>query len=239
MMASNLLSRLLPSNPAGRSIYDDLRAHDEASESDLEEHAGLALDEENLGFHDDELANADIFGEDSRITTASTVFPPRQAGQDGAKANKLGGKIQQTNRSKWVSQSPRLLEEDPDDDVPASLLIEGNDMPGPSSAAQARTRQGKRSKRHPHIPGSSNRDTQAHWDAVQAQQRLHQEESDISGTPHPVKRNIRPMVSSARERAMWRWINVTNLDNFIREVYDYYTGSGMWSIVLGKALNLA
>jgi autophagy-related protein 9 len=75
MMTSNLLSRLLPSNPSARSIYDDLRAHDEASESDLEEQAGMAIDEENLRFHDDELGGVDVFnGEDSHLTTESTAY---------------------------------------------------------------------------------------------------------------------------------------------------------------------
>jgi autophagy-related protein 9 len=239
MMASNLLSRLLPTNPAGRSIYDDLRAHDAASESDLEEQAGLALDEENLGFHDDELGNADMFGEDSQITTASALLPLRQQPSNQSGRGDTVGSKAQTNRSKWVSQSPRLLEEDPDDDVPASLLIEENDVPGPTSRAHGRIRQPKNSKRQSAIPGPSNRESRAHWEAAQAQQRLHQEEDDISGGPRPVRRIAGAISSNARERAMWRWINVTNLDNFIREVYDYYTGSGMWPIILGKALNLA
>jgi autophagy-related protein 9 len=239
MMTSNLLSRLLPSNPTGRSIYDDLRAHDAASESDLEERAGLALDEENLGFHDDELGAADVFGEDSRITTGSTTFLPhhQQTPQRGG-GNKAGAKSQNA-RSKWVSQSPRLLEEDPDDDVPASLLIEGNEMPGHSSQNPAKARQTKLNRKQAPIPGPSTREARAHWEAAQAQQRLHQDEGDIPGASRPIRQNVGPVPSQAREKAMWRWINVTNLDTFISEVYDYYTGSGMWSIILGRALTLA
>jgi autophagy-related protein 9 len=37
---------------------------------------------------------------------------------------------------------------------------------------------------------------------------------------------------------MWRWINVVNLDNFMLQVYNYYTGSGIWCIVLFKVLDL-
>lgn len=236
-MASNLLSRLLPSNTAGRSIYDDLRAHDEASESDLEEHAGLALDEENLNFHDDDLHHADVFGEDSQITTASTTFPPRQqAGEERRAGSKSSGNAQ-GSRSKY-SQSPRLLEEDPDDDVPQSLLIEGHDMPGPSSTAQARTRQSNRGKKQTPIPGNSNKETRAHWESTQAHQQLHQEESDVRA-PHPVRRHMGFMSSSARDKALWRWTNVTDLDNFMREVYNYYTGAGIWPIILNKFLTLA
>ncbi|KAE8448280.1 autophagy protein atg9 [Mollisiaceae sp. DMI_Dod_QoI] len=237
-MASNILSRLLPANPSGRSIYDDLRAHDEGSESDLEERAGLALDEENLNFRDEDLGAADVFnGEESRITTESTAFLARQQRRPRGAGDKPTGKPQ-AGRSKWVAQSPRLLEEDGDDDVPASLLIEGNDMPGPgpSSANPPRARPGKHQKRPP-VPGQSSRENRAHWEAAQAQQRLHQDEG--IGGPQPIRQNAGSLATSAKERAMWRWINVTNLDNFIKEVYVYYNGAGMWTIVLARALNLA
>jgi len=235
MMTSNLLSRLLPTNPQGRSIYDDLRAHDE--ESDLEEQAGLALDEENLRFRDDELGAADAFGEDSRITTESTAFlPPNQHNTQAGTANVPRAK----SRSRWMAQSPRLLEEDGDgdDDVPASLLIEGNEPPAPSTPTKPRPRQGKAPKRHTAIPGPSNRETRAHWEAAQAQQRLHNEEDISPGLPQPARHNFGPLSGSAREKAMWRWINVVNLDGFIEEVYEYYIGAGIWCIVLDKALNL-
>jgi autophagy-related protein 9 len=240
MMTSNLLSRLLPSNTNGRSIYEDLRAHDEASESDLEEQAGLAIDEENLRFHDDDLGNADAFnGEDSRVTTVSTAFLTSQPqNQTRGAGNGSRGKSQ-GRRSKWIAQSPRLLEEDGDDDVPASLLIEGDDIAGPSAPAQPRIRQGATKRRGPAIPGPSNRGTRAHWEAAQAQQPLHQDDDNPPAGPQPVRQNIGPLSGGPREKAMWRWINTTNLDSFMKEVYDYYTGSGLWCITLERALHLA
>jgi autophagy-related protein 9 len=240
MMTSNLLSRLLPSNPAGRSIYDDLRAHDEASESDLEEQAGLAIDEENLGFHDDDLANADAFnGEDSRITAGSTAFLAGKQ-QNHSQGPRIGSRgKQQGRRSKWIAQSPRLLEEDADDDVPASLLIEGDDLAGPSTPAQPRIRQGAAKRREPAIPGPSNRETRAHWEAAQAQQKLHHDDDNPPVGPQPVRQNLGAFAGGPREKAMWRWINITNLDNFMKEVYEYYTGAGLWCITLDRALTLA
>jgi autophagy-related protein 9 len=235
MMNSNILSRLLPSNPPTRSIYDDLRAHDEASESDLEEQAGMALDEENLGFRDDDLGNADVFGEDSRVTTESTAF----LGQHQAPTNGRLGKKTAKTRSKWQAQSPRLLEEDGDDDVPASLLIEDHVIPGPGQRKTARSRPTKNHARHPAIPGTSNRETRAHWEAAQAQQRLHRDEdAGMPGGPYIPQPGIRLLTGSSREKAMWRWINVTNIDNFIKDVYDYFTGSGIWCIVLTRVLEL-
>lgn len=238
-MTSNLLSRLLPSNPAGRSIYDDLRAHDEASESDLEEQAGLAIDEENLRFHDDDLSNAEAFnGEDSRITTGSTAL---LAGQQQNQSRGVGASSrakQPGRRSKWIAQSPRLLEEDGDDDVPASLLIEGDETAGPSAPTQPRVRQGAK-RREPAIPGPSSRESRAHWEAAQAQQKLHQDDDNPPAGPLPVRQNVGPFAGSPREKAMWRWINITNLDNFMKEVYDYYTGAGMWCIIVDRVLTLA
>jgi len=221
-MASNLFSRILPSNNAGtRSIYDDLRAHDEISESDIEEQAGLALDEENLRFRDEELGQADMFnGEDSRITTESTAF---LGGQQRGRRPASGRKDKQ--QSGWFTQSPRLLEEDGDDDVPQSLLVE--DHPAPRSNPLSPT--SKRPSRQPAIPGPSNRETRAHWEAAQAQQRLHREDGpEIPGIPKIPQSKAGILSGSPREKAMWGWLNVVNLDQFMKDVYDYYTGHGIW-----------
>jgi autophagy-related protein 9 len=234
MMASNMLSRLLPTDPAGRSIYDDLRAHDEGSESDIEEQAGLALDEENLRFRDDELGDADVFaGEASHITTSTA------AGRQPESRPLIGRSSNRTNRnrSKWLAQSPRLLADEGDDDVPASLLIEGNE---PSSETPVRPRKSQlpSKQKRPAIPGPSDRETRAHWEAAQAQQRLHEDEAGNNQRPQGARPNLGLLAGNPREKAMWRWINITNLDNFIRDVYDYYTGSGIWCIVLTRVLDL-
>ena len=231
-MTSNLLSRLLPTNAPARSIYEDLREHDEGSESDIEEQAGMALDEENLGFRDDELGNADVFnGEDSRITTESTTFLP----QHGATGDRKGRNSKKT-KSKWIAQSPRMLEDDGDDDVPASLLVEDHELP-PRDAA--RTRQHNvRSPQDP-IPGPSSRETRAHWEAVQAQQRLYHEDDVVSRTgPHTPQPSMGLLTGTPREKAMYRWMNVMDVDSFIKDVYNYYIGSGIWCILLARVMDL-
>jgi autophagy-related protein 9 len=236
MMASNLLSRLLPTNQVGRSIYDELRAHDEGFESDIEARAGLAIDEENLRFHDDELGNVEAFnGEDSRITSESTAFLPAERNRSHGRRAEQRGKSEGDGQ-KWFPQSPRLLEEEMDDDVPASLLIEDNDMPGPSSPSQPRVRHPQPPKKQPAIPGPSNRETRAHWEAAQAQQRLHQD--NASEGPRPPQ-GPRLLTGSAKDKAMWRWINVTNLDDFMKQVYGYYLGAGVWCILLERTVSLA
>ncbi|TVY59664.1 Autophagy-related protein, partial [Lachnellula suecica] len=236
MMTSNLLSRLLPSNP-GRSIYDELHAHDQDSESDIEERAGLAFDEENLRLPDEELGNADDFnGEDSRITSASTAFLPVQRNRSQGRGTSGAGKIQ-GERSKWLTQSPRLLEEDGDDDVPESLLIEGNDTPGPSSPSQPRVRHTQQAREQHAVPGPSNRGDNARWENARAQQPLHQD--DMPVRPPLARQPGRGLYGSAKGRAEWRWTNVTNLDHFMEEVYDYFRGAGIWCIILERAVDIA
>ncbi|CAR28755.1 ZYRO0F11264p [Zygosaccharomyces rouxii] len=44
---------------------------------------------------------------------------------------------------------------------------------------------------------------------------------------------------SPKERALWKWANVENLDIFLQDVYSYYLGSGYFCMVLLKVLNLA
>jgi autophagy-related protein 9 len=242
-MASNVLSKLLPSNNMAPSIYEDLRAHDEASEpSDVEERAGLGLDEENLsdGFHDYDLDRADVFdGEASRVTTENTAFLPHQHGR--GLPTHIRNEVRNTkdnSKPDWIAQSPRILEDDGDDDVPASLLIEGDDIAGPSEPPQQQ-RQSTRPQRAAKprsVPGPTTNDTRSRWDAAQAHQQLH-EEDDVGRLPPKVPKRAL-LTGSPRDKALWTWLNATNLDHFMGEVYDYYTGAGIWCICLQRFLSL-
>lgn len=42
-----------------------------------------------------------------------------------------------------------------------------------------------------------------------------------------------------KERALWKWANVENLDNFLVDVYSYFLGSGIYCILLTRAVNMA
>ncbi|KAK7428660.1 autophagy protein atg9 [Neonectria magnoliae] len=44
------------------------------------------------------------------------------------------------------------------------------------------------------------------------------------------------MSGGPREKALWRWVNTSNLDSFMRDVYDYYEGGGLWCILCANAL---
>lgn len=43
---------------------------------------------------------------------------------------------------------------------------------------------------------------------------------------------------SAKQKALWMWANVDNLDSFLQEVYAYYVGRGAICIALSRSLNL-
>ncbi|KIS67278.1 uncharacterized protein UMAG_04380 [Mycosarcoma maydis] len=43
---------------------------------------------------------------------------------------------------------------------------------------------------------------------------------------------------SAKQKALWMWANVDNLDAFLQEVYAYYVGRGAICIALSRSLNL-
>ncbi|WAQ88196.1 hypothetical protein PtA15_9A322 [Puccinia triticina] len=41
-----------------------------------------------------------------------------------------------------------------------------------------------------------------------------------------------------KEMALWRWVNVDDLDEFLQDVYSYYVGNGIWAIGLSRLSNL-
>lgn len=224
-MPRDLFSRLVP-NKDDRPFYQQLR-----DDHTLEDRAASDLDEENLAhnFQNDDLDHAERLSlEDSRLSTRS---PVESAGRPRGGAPLNGGPH---SESRWL-----LNDDDGDNDVPASLLVEGPEE-GASKHAPLPS-----SPRHTRRPGSSGRPNrrriQAQWEAAQAQQRLHPDDAYDSTTGHnrtslPTKRP--GFAASPKDKAMFRWANVSNLDVFIRDVYDYYLGAGLWCIVLDRALHL-
>ncbi|KAI1848343.1 hypothetical protein JX266_005649 [Neoarthrinium moseri] len=228
-MAGNLFSRFVPAKDE-RPYYEQLG---DDHDVDIENRAGLALDEENLAhhFHDDDLHHADHLAiDDSRVSVGTVATPaggarrgpPRPGRQDPA--------------ARWLAG-----DDDGDNEVPASLLVE----PGAHAPAVQQSdpqRPGPQSVRHSTIPGPSSRGTQVQWETAQAQQRLHHDEDDFGAVPDgsrptaPARRL--GLKSHPKEKAMFRWANVSNLDAFTNEVYDYYLGAGLWCILLDRFLHI-
>jgi len=222
----DLFSRLA-ANKDHRDIYRPLR-----DRTDLESQQPLDVDEENLAhdFHHDDLGDAERLAlDDSRISTRSPVEPA------GDMRAGVPGRSRQENEARWP-----MNDDDGDNDVPASLLVEGlNTDNSPKGKAPAST------SRRPHRPASAGqpnrRRIQAQWETAQAHQRLHpdDEASSMSDRRNPGIPVRRPgFAATPKDKAMFRWANVSNLDVFIRDVYDYYLGAGLWCIVLDRLLHL-
>ncbi|KAH8891674.1 APG9-domain-containing protein [Thozetella sp. PMI_491] len=214
-MSSNVFSRLMPSG-RGRSFYDELRARD--TDGDLDDRGGL-LDEENFNhhFHEYDLEHAEgLAGDDSRATLdASTARhqPARGAG------------------SRWP-----MPDDDADNDVPASLLVEPHERHPPGQPHSVLDPHRSRS-----VPGPSTGTSHTHWEAAQRHQKLHHDDAfqaprGDARAPNVFSGGV--LYGSAKQKAEWRWANVSNLDNFIQDIYDYYQGNGIWCILLERALHL-
>ncbi|KAK0648816.1 autophagy protein Apg9-domain-containing protein [Cercophora newfieldiana] len=219
-MAPGVFSRLVPNAQAGRPFYEDLRGRDETYK--VEDHTHL-LDEENLNqnFHETDLENAVGLAVDD----SHPAIGDRGHGIRGGRGHSRNGSGRAGGGgSAWPVHHEDVYN-DNENEVPASLLVEHhrahggghqNAVPGPSRA-------------------------RAQWETAQAHQRLHND--DELG----VARRIRDgpgtfltgvITGSDRKKAEWRWANVSNLDNFVKDVYDYYVGFGIWCIILERALHL-
>ncbi|KAL4774221.1 autophagy-related protein 9 [Aspergillus nidulans var. acristatus] len=136
MMASNVLSRLLPQT--GQSVYETIRQHDNDSDaSDVEERAGLVYDDDiNLGNHFSDRELEEAMADATREGSSSpndTFLTPRivQRGPQERSASS-GPRMRKPSNPRFMrSVTPRPefveddLDDDHDDDVPASLLMEG------------------------------------------------------------------------------------------------------------------
>ena len=214
------------------SIYEDMRAGDSGRVVDIEERAGLERPYEDYEYDDASPVEQDGQTSHERGGFLQPEFQPLKARSKDAR--KLKG-------SKFMSRSPRMIgdEDDVDDDVPASLLIEEekdeSNLAGPSRPSPAPAQ--KSPKHHPAPAASRRTKTDAQWQAAQARQRLYKDTTSAT-----IGRSVvaGPRISStnSKEVAMWQWVNVTNLDTFMGEVYEYYRGGGIWTICLGRILDL-
>ena len=243
-MASILISRLLPPNTSSPSVYETLREHDQLSDaSDIEERAGMALDDENLdrAFPNYDLQRALEDAAESQATTESAMLmhrgPSKQ--QSHGRSGTHRAASHSKARPKWMQDSRRELDpEEADDEVPASLLVEGGAHQ--ATGAEEHTPRGpQRPFPVPPVPGPSTREARAQWKTTQVQQRLYHDGQDSQARrKHTSKGNFGLAVADPKEKALWRWANVENLDNFLKDVYDYFLGNGIWSIMLSRVLNL-
>lgn len=203
----------------------------------------MALDEENLDQafpnHDPDRA-LEVTAESTESAMLMHRGPSRQ--QSHGRSGTQGAASRSNTRPRWMQDSRRDLEnEEADDEVPASLLVEGGAHQAPSSDEQPPRGPGRpfRPFPVPPVPGPSTREARAQWKATQVQQRLYHDEHGSQARRARISNGALGLaVADPKEKALWRWANVENLDNFLKDVYDYFLGNGIWSIMLSRVLNL-
>ncbi|KAF2807629.1 autophagy-related protein 9 [Mytilinidion resinicola] len=232
MMASNILSRLLPSASDEHSNYDHRHRRNPSDPSDIEDGLSMDIDEENLGerFQEQDLDHLLADATSSHITTESTAFLNKERRTSGPHAGS------RANPGRGPSATRRGAHSDDDDDVPESLLLEGADEP-PRQSIPANRRPDPYLP--PPVPGLASRQARTQWETAQAQQRLHNDDRHLPRAARgPLPAGAGQLSNDPKERAMWMWVNVQDLDDFLRKVYHYYLGHGIWSILLSRVLAL-
>jgi autophagy-related protein 9 len=234
MMASNLLSRLLPSASDEPFETRPLAMQPRRYSSSTDEHHDMDIDEENLGarFEPQDLEHLLEEAASSHITTESTAFLAHhnERAPPGINTASRGAAWRQPP----AGRAPPLDDDDDDDDVPQSLMLEEGGAATPNP-----TKGGRGGGLPPPVPGPSTHHARAQWDATRRQQRLHEDgRRDTRARTWAQGARLGQTAGDPREKALWLWANQTDLDNFLAEVYDYYVGCGISSIVLRNILML-
>lgn len=234
MMSSNLLSRFRSTTePAAASIYETIRQHDYDSDtSDLEERAGLALDQRNLeeDFRDFDPNDAPSESSHAMMQASHTNRILARSGSTNFRESR-----RQSSRRKMQRRNELTNVEEGDDDVPASLLIEESDRVLPHEIPNLPLPPHETS---PNL--AADEQAQEQWAQAPNTQGAPSSTRDV---PRRRAAGITPAftafaMADPKEKAMYRWINVEDLDTFLAQVYDYYLHHGFWSILLSRFLNL-
>lgn len=117
-----------------------------------------------------------------------------------------------------------------DDDVPMSLMVGQNTAERDYIPTRERTSferassNGQGQSRPPQIAYRKDDDSRNPNEALRAEEER--------------TRRAKLGILNPRERALWKWANVENLDKFLQDVYSYYLGSGYYCILITKSLDL-
>lgn len=178
---------------------------------------------ETIEEHEDDPGAEDFYEHHDDTPNFHVRYPPRVPkvrNNATRKSNRLG-----KSRLKDTFEGEEF-----EDDVPASLLIEEN-MRGMNSPEQVSRDVVQdlpvlEHQMHPEW------DPTSPFASKSPSQITSQHTRNVSIGTNAIA-NVDP-----REKALWRWANVENLDNFLADVYDYYILKGFWSIILKRILNL-
>lgn len=230
---SNVFSRVLPQTSGTQSIYRAIKQHEQLASDDGDvSDAANAVDDENIQehFQDQDLDQLLIQETDSRITVASIVTNDPASSQP-APLDLQQSVVKGTGSLRYGQAGENANGTSNERDVPDSLLMEDRDSTRASSAQRAPDLTGSRLPAP--VPGPRSKTSKVQWAAGQPQQRLYDDMPPMNSVAELQSLNG-PVIADPSERAMWMWANVENLDNFLAEVYAYFRGRGIWSLLLAR-----
>ena len=236
-MASNLMSRLLPTTGEDETSQPT-RQTTLGSDAD---HDDMAIDEENLGGHFEDQDLGALLAEAAGSEISEKSVSSRPTNPDSGRPTARGGPSRVTPRWLQGNSRGRAARQEQDDEVPASLMLEEHRETSPMMGRKPRRGTGETQyELPPPIPGPASGNTRAQWETTKRHQQLHDHR------PPPVAPSTRtgrgPSRLSVRadpkERALWKWAQTENLDNFLLEVYTYYEQKGIWAMLLAQVLKL-
>lgn len=137
------------------------------------------------------------------------------------------------------------LEFSSDSDLPASPLLERADpaaflsRPDPEELSSRLAPKLKFLLPHPGQKKSSDRDLEAGLPLhTTPQQVSHRKDNDTQPPKVQWRRTPRRAVFPPKERALYLWANIVNMDEFLIDVYFYYRGKGFANIVAGRVVDI-
>jgi autophagy-related protein 9 len=203
-----------------QSFYQKLRENDDHSPE-------IPSDEENLlqQLHGIDQGQIDALMADSR--GSSNIILPNSIRRES---------INRDRASPW---SPRH-EGDIYGDVPASLLVEARSLEAAGPDGFVPYVLGQRNEFSVAPARSDDPDMATTQQPGLGRRQYHLHVADVDpdirhGAYHAKSASDMDVM---REQALWQWVNTTNLDRFVNQVYQYYRGSGLWCITCSRALHL-
>lgn len=201
----------LASSVFGDSIYERLDEEDDEEEANIGSNQSL-LERQHpirLGL----LSNRGIMALNKRVATSDD-----DDSDDGGMHGTSSVRFTNVNQTERHDLERNDEESDGEHDVePRSLLLETPRIDR------------SRSKRSRRIP----------WNRKGPEREESQRTDFNQSTPKNFSALPAFKLLNPRERALWKWANVENLDLFLQEVYSYFLGNGIYCILLNRALNMA
>lgn len=212
-MAPKIFGRLTASTQGGRSFYEQLRGYDD-DQADVDTEAGPLM------------ADHDFMPTARHRNNTDSVLSPE--------AGSVHGDARRAAADDRGSSLGWPHDDEGDEDVPASLLVEPNKATANPGLARA---EAPHESQHYESPNLSSSHSHAPWRPPTDESR-----HEVPGptarpatTPYMPSRNAGASFNR-KNTALWKWANIANLDSFMRDVYDYYEGGGMWCIMCANAL---